>query len=195
MSSYITEQDVQNYGTELIDLTQRAAVQALSPHLQESSAAKCRAAAAPGAGGAVQLGPARGGSGAGLSTDRSRSALACVVAHTGSVEWATSPTAAGGRDRPLRPCSGRVIFRGWQQEASGADTGDAAQPRQQRSQRMPMWASDRRIYSRTEVARLYRQHAMGAYNGREAEWQRQEADIIAAGREGRIQNPEAVGVK
>jgi hypothetical protein len=87
----------------------------------------------------------------------------------------------------------RVIgfFRGWQQQA-GADTGQASQPP---SRRMPMWGPDRRIYSRAEIAKLYRQHAQGAYNGREADWQRQEADIIAAGREGRIQNPEAVGAK
>jgi hypothetical protein len=82
------------------------------------------------------------------------------------------------------------FFKGFMQQA-GADSGQAAQ----RSQRVPMWGPDRRIYSRAEIAKLYRQHAQGAYNGREADWQRQEADIIAAGREGRIQNPEAVGVK
>jgi hypothetical protein len=30
------------------------------------------------------------------------------------------------------------------------------------------------------------QHQQGAYKGRESEWERQEADIIAAGREGRV---------
>src|SRR5262245_54260765 len=56
-------------------------------------------------------------------------------------------------------------------------------------------AVDRRkeeIYSREEIARLYEQHRRGAYRGREAEWRRQEADIIAAGREGRILNPDNV---
>ena len=33
--SYLTEQDVQNYGNELIDVTQRAALQAVAPQLQE----------------------------------------------------------------------------------------------------------------------------------------------------------------
>jgi hypothetical protein len=33
---------------------------------------------------------------------------------------------------------------------------------------------------------LYRAHQQGAYNGREAEWNRQEVDIIRAGAEGRI---------
>jgi hypothetical protein len=36
---------------------------------------------------------------------------------------------------------------------------------------------------------LYEQHRKGAYSGRETEWARQERDIIAAGREGRILNP------
>src|SRR5580765_2130699 len=33
--SYLTQEDVQNYGNELIDVTQRAALHAVAPHLQE----------------------------------------------------------------------------------------------------------------------------------------------------------------
>jgi hypothetical protein len=33
-SSYLTQNDVDNYGHELIDVTQRAALQAVAPHLQ-----------------------------------------------------------------------------------------------------------------------------------------------------------------
>jgi hypothetical protein len=45
----------------------------------------------------------------------------------------------------------RVVgfFRGFQQQA-GTDSGQAAP----RSQRLPMWGSDRRIYSRAEIAKL-----------------------------------------
>jgi hypothetical protein len=43
-----------------------------------------------------------------------------------------------------------------------------------------------KIYSRAEVQRLYENHRRGAYRGREEAWARQEADIIAASREGRI---------
>jgi hypothetical protein len=50
-----------------------------------------------------------------------------------------------------------------------------------------------RIYTRQEIARLYAQHHKGAYVGRETEWRRQEADIIAAGREGRVLGAEASG--
>jgi hypothetical protein len=35
-------------------------------------------------------------------------------------------------------------------------------------------------------------HRKGAYTGREAEWNRQEADIIAAGREGRVLDPDRI---
>jgi hypothetical protein len=49
-----------------------------------------------------------------------------------------------------------------------------------------------RIYTRAEIKRLYDDHLRGAYNGRDADWMRQEADIIAAGREGRILNPDNI---
>jgi hypothetical protein len=47
-------------------------------------------------------------------------------------------------------------------------------------------ASNKSIYTRQQIAQLYSQHRRGYYNGREAEWARIDADIIAAGREGRI---------
>jgi hypothetical protein len=43
------------------------------------------------------------------------------------------------------------------------------------------------FYSRADITRLYDAHRRGAYNGREADWARQEADIFAAQREGRIE--------
>jgi hypothetical protein len=43
-----------------------------------------------------------------------------------------------------------------------------------------------RIYTRGEITKLYDQNRRGAYRGREAAWQEQERDIIAASREGRI---------
>jgi hypothetical protein len=33
--AWLTNEDVQNYGSELIDLTQRSALHAVAPHLQE----------------------------------------------------------------------------------------------------------------------------------------------------------------
>ena len=44
-------------------------------------------------------------------------------------------------------------------------------------------------YTRPQIQQLYDRHRKGGSAGREAEWARQEADIIAASREGRIQAP------
>jgi hypothetical protein len=41
-------------------------------------------------------------------------------------------------------------------------------------------------YTRAQLRELYAAHRKGAYVGREAEWARIDADIIAAGREGRV---------
>jgi len=46
--------------------------------------------------------------------------------------------------------------------------------------------SEKPVYTRAQIAQLYSAHRKGAYVGREAEWARQDLDIIAAGREGRI---------
>jgi hypothetical protein len=50
-----------------------------------------------------------------------------------------------------------------------------------------------RIYSRADIARLYEMNRKGAFN--EADWARQEADIIRASAEGRITGGEPLGVK
>jgi hypothetical protein len=49
-----------------------------------------------------------------------------------------------------------------------------------------LFPPDKPIYSRAQIAQLYRLKQKGAYVGREPEWARQELDIIAAGNEGRI---------
>jgi hypothetical protein len=52
---------------------------------------------------------------------------------------------------------------------------------------LPSGPGDRPVcaYTRDQIAQLYAAHRKGHYAGREAEWARQENDIIAAGREGR----------
>jgi hypothetical protein len=47
-------------------------------------------------------------------------------------------------------------------------------------------APDRRIWTANEITQFYRQNREGRWQGREAEAARIEADIIAAGREGRV---------
>jgi hypothetical protein len=50
----------------------------------------------------------------------------------------------------------------------------------------PIVPPERPIYSRADILRLSRDYQRGAYRGREAEYQRISADIVAAGNEGRI---------
>jgi hypothetical protein len=83
-------------------------------------------------------------------------------------------TAAGDAPRVI------AFFRGFQQEV-GQAPGRARPARPEKP-----------IYTRAQIAQLYSAHRKGAYVGREAEWARQDADIIAAGREGRIRGAEPV---
>jgi hypothetical protein len=76
------------------------------------------------------------------------------------------------------------------EEAASGQAGHAASAAPGRARpAAPAPAPSGRIYSREEIAKLYAQKMRGAYRDREAEWARQEVDIIRAGREGRIRNP------
>jgi hypothetical protein len=82
-----------------------------------------------------------------------------------------------------------AFFRGFQQQA-----GSAAAPQASQAPARPgVWASarssDKPIYTRDQIAKLYRKHQQGAYANRELEWARQEQDIIRAAAEGRVLNP------
>jgi hypothetical protein len=61
---------------------------------------------------------------------------------------------------------------------SGSSTQSGAQPRST--------TSGNRTYTRDDIKQLYEQHQKGAYAGRQAEWNRIEADIFAAQRDGRL---------
>jgi hypothetical protein len=78
----------------------------------------------------------------------------------------------------------RAFFNGFlqQHQEQGAPAVQHASAQHTGRRRPPQG----RTYTRAQVAQLYDQHRRGAYRGREDEWRRQEADIIAAGREGRI---------
>ena len=71
-----------------------------------------------------------------------------------------------------------AIFKGFMQ----GDQGGGAQPSSARGH----GASGKPIYTRETIGQLYEAHRKGAYTGREQEWARQEADIFAAQREGRV---------
>ena len=70
-----------------------------------------------------------------------------------------------------------AFFRGFLQQGGSAGGSQTARAR----------PSGKPTYTREQIKQLYEQHRRGAYAGREAEWNRLEADIIAAIREGRVQ--------
>lgn len=184
MPQYLTSDDVQNYGSDLVDFAQRAAANALAPavqvleqqnnNLQRQIARETRA--------------------------RLDAALEAAIPNFREIDaspewlrWLGQKDSLSGRTRQdllNEACSAgaanRVIgfFRAFLQEqaASPAARAHHRGSGDSRSSAPPAG----KIYTRAEIARLYAQHLRGAYRGREATWAEQEADIIAAGREGRI---------
>lgn len=206
---YITEQDVANYGSDLINLTQRAAAQVVAPQLQriEEDNARLREQLARearrGLDQQVELAvpnyrevdrnPRWHDWLLGIDVFSSRvrqqllnEAIAAAQAPrvisffkgflqeeaaTGHLEPARySPPAAPPREAAIPLAS--LAAPGRARPAPGGETS------------MPF---EKPIYTRAKIKALYEAHRKGAYIGREAEWARQDADIIAAGREGRVQ--------
>ena len=73
-----------------------------------------------------------------------------------------------------------AFFQGFLREEGQTSTG---QPSLARGQPV---SPSKRTYTGEQISQLYAAHRKGAYRGRETEWARQEADIIAAGGEGRV---------
>ena len=191
--SWLTKDDVDNYGPELINVTQRAALHAVSPHIQQPNQQNAQLQRQ-------------------LAVEARRN-LDQRVGHTVPNyreidrdprwhQYLLGVDALSGRRRQtlLNDAinSGdhnriATIFRTFQQQA-GAQPPQAHQAAT-RSTPFARSASGGRIYSRDDISKLYRRHQQGAYANRKSEWARQEADIIAAGREGRIRNPVDVNGK
>jgi hypothetical protein len=208
--TYLTEQDVQTYGTELIDLTQRAAVQALAPQLQQIQEDNTRLRQR-------------------LAQEARRNLdqrVASLVPNYREIDrnprwhqWLLGVDILSGRVRQTllneaisAADAPRVssFFRGFLQEevatgqtepvpiarqaapprAAAVDLASLAAPGRAR----PANGGDlglspeKPIYTRAQISQLYNMERRGAYMGREAEWARQEADIFAAQREGRVRN-------
>jgi len=206
--NYLTEADVENYGPELIDVTQRAALQAIQPQLQavEQQNAELQRRLAVEA------------------RRRLDQAVEQAVPNYKDIDrnprwhrWLVGVDVLSGRVRQQllneaisSSSAPRVIsfFRGFINDEAATGHSEPAPPSQQpaapREAAMTLaslaapgrarpatggdtaFPPDKPIYTRAQIAQLYRLHQKGAYVGREAEWNRQDADIIAAGREGRI---------
>jgi hypothetical protein len=181
---YLTENDVQNYGHDLLDVSQRAALHAVAPHLQHLEQQNAE----------LQQRLAR------EQRHRLDQQIAAAVPNFREIDndprwhrWLLGVDPLNGRmrqhilDDAIRagdPSRVTAFFRGYMQEQGAAGqtpghTGHASQ--RARS------AREKPIYTRELIGALYEQHRRGEFAGREKEWAQIEQDIFRAQREGRVQ--------
>jgi hypothetical protein len=175
---YLTSDDYQNYGSDLVSFAQRAAIQATAPHLdalqQQNAALEYE-----------------------LARERRHRLDAQVAEAVPNYQQIDNDPAWHrwllGLD-PLNGCvrqeilndaiaqadAGRVraFFESFQREAQGADRGPA-----RRGGRSPS-SHGAPTYTREQIRALYEQHRKGTLTG--AAWEAQERDIFAAQHEGRV---------
>jgi hypothetical protein len=206
-NNYITNQDVENYGPELVDLTQRAAMQVMVPELQEVKQQNAELQRRL----AIE------------ARRRLDQAVEIGVPNYRDVDrdprwhrWLLGIDTLSGRVRQQllneaisAAAAPRVIsfFKGFLQEEAATghiEPAPTQQPAAPREAAIPLaslaapgrarpatggdasFPPDKPIYTRAQVKTLYEQHRKGAYVGREADWARIEADMFAAQREGRF---------
>jgi hypothetical protein len=173
----ITQSDVENYGTEFIDFSRRAAVEAVSPalnalrqenqqlrHLQQRT---------------QHLEIER-------ALDQQVPDWRSIYADPRFAEWLSAPNdySGGIRSQLMRSAvangdAARVVafYRGFLSD-HGAPRGSSSRSYQSRSQ------TAKPVYSREDIRKLYEQRRLGAIP--DAKWGPIENDIVAAGREGRV---------
>jgi hypothetical protein len=186
MSTFLTEQDVRDYGTDLVDFAQRAAWHSVAPHLQNLEAQNH----------ALQRRLAQ------EARHRLDSQVEAAIPNYRELDqhpdwhtWLLGVDSLSGRQRQQlldeAKSSGDAarcihFFRSFfsrPQSAAGSGAS-AASPAYRRAR-----SSNEPIYTRPQIQALYAAHRKGMFAGKESEWARIEAQIIAVGREGRIANP------
>jgi hypothetical protein len=173
----ITSQDVDEYGSAFIDFTRRAAVDAVGPELQRLHAenAHLRQMAQQAQTASIQQ-----------ALDQAVPNWREVYGDPRFGQWLSEqdPYNDGTRSQHLRRAvaagdASRVVrfYAGFQREVHGAPAyqSRAAQSRP---------GGGRPIYSREQIKQLYEQRRLGQIDDRR--WNQIEADIFAAGREGRV---------
>jgi hypothetical protein len=179
--SFLTQDDVQNYGGDLVDFAQRAAAHAMAPHLQD-----------------LQQQNAELKNRLDQQTRRDLNATLDaqlpnwrdIDSSPGWRQWLAQPDPLSGIERQRllndaiqRGHSSRVLgfFNGFLQENTGHY--DSGYEQSQRARRR-VAASGQPGFTREQIAKMYRLRQQGYYD--DQQWARLEAQIIAAGREGRI---------
>jgi hypothetical protein len=181
MATWLTQDDVNNYGHELIDVTQRAALHAVAPELQEirRQNAELQQRLAREARRALDQRVER-------EVPNYREVDRDPYWHRYLLEidvLSGRPRQVLLNDAIASGDANRVaaFFKGFMREAGGPQTASAA-PARARSA-----SSGKTVYSRPQIAALYERHRRGELVG--PEWAGLEVDIIRAGAEGRITNP------
>jgi hypothetical protein len=207
--NFLTPEDEQNYGRDLLDVAQRAALQVVAPKVHEielqnkdlqGQLAKERRR---GLDQAVELAVPDF-----REIDRNprwHRWLLGIDVFTGTVRQRLLDDAIASASAP------RVIsfFNSFKAEEAATGHVESAPSSTQMNLREPAVSlaslatpgrarsatggdaslpADRPTYTRVQIKQLYEQHRKGAYLGREAEWARLEADLFAAQREGRIRS-------
>src|SRR5262245_35731089 len=171
MANFLTQDDLTNWGPELVDFSQRAAAHALGPHLEN-----------------LQRETAE------LRRRNVEQRLSELVPNWREIDsnpnwkrWLAGQDALSGQQR--QQLLEAAIARGEAHRVVGffngflrGEGGTGSHHRQQ--QMRPRQSAASKIYSRDEIAKLYSQHRQGRYSPEQ--WSRLERDIIQAGAEGRI---------
>jgi hypothetical protein len=172
----LTQADRENYGDEFLDMTRRAAVDAVRPELQRLQAENWQL---------QQMAARSQNDRFQAQLDRELPGWLETYANPRFSSWLYEPDRLAGEPRAqlLRRAvaagdASRVVrfYQGFLTEA-GHHAGH-------RSRQSRPAATGSNIYTRAQIAQLYEQRRLGHIG--DAEWARREADIFAAGREGRV---------
>jgi hypothetical protein len=181
---YLTQADVQNYGPELVDFAQRAAVHAVAPqlqHLGQQSAELMQRLARETRARLDREVEAAIPNYQEIDNDpRWHQWLRGVDPLNGRIrqELLNDAIAAGSSTRVV------AFFRGFQREVGQTSPPFDWGPGQVLERTRPRPQGP--VYTRDQIKHFYELHRKGKFIGREDEWNRLEWEIIRAGREGRI---------
>src|SRR5262249_62274 len=189
MAAWLTEKDAQDYGYDVLDLAQRAAMHAVAPDLQalNRANAELRAQLAGDRGRVLEL-----------PLDREVPRWRAINADPRWLQWLAQRHEMTGQSRQrllddatAQGDARRIIplFHGFLAPYDNITLGQ--QPQQQAGYQRN--ASGPRVYTQQQITDMSKRRMKGLIN--DADWARWEHELIAAGREGRIAGALRVGTR